>query len=384
VLRPKAMLQQFADWTISLGRTILIGLFVRLPKATWHYIQNPSDFKAQYQRLKQVAKDELHHYWVGTKLLVADVRTARDLTRKTLHGNALTRRERNQLLRTVADLFRLIPFSMFLIIPLAEFALPFALKIFPNLLPSTFQDSLKAEENMKRELQSRLAMAQFFQETLEELAKEQKRKARKARKDSSSSTATSAAATTTSDSGSSSSSSSDTSSSSSSLLHDQEDSAASMLDFLQKARNGEMLESSVIIRYAKYFQDDLTLDNMPRMQLMNMCKYMNIAPYGNDSFLRFQLRHRIRILKEDDQRILWEGIESLTKMELREACQERGMRSTGLSKDAYKYALQQWLDLSVQKNVSLVFFVVKREIGNLTRVVVGYIVSFFGFLTISF
>jgi LETM1 and EF-hand domain-containing protein 1 len=45
-----------------------------------------------------------------------------------------------------------------------EFALPFALKLFPNILPSTFQDSLKAEENMKRELQSRIAMAGFFQE----------------------------------------------------------------------------------------------------------------------------------------------------------------------------------------------------------------------------
>jgi LETM1 and EF-hand domain-containing protein 1 len=45
-----------------------------------------------------------------------------------------------------------------------EFALPFALRIFPNMLPSTFQDSLKAEESMKRELQSRIAMAQFFQE----------------------------------------------------------------------------------------------------------------------------------------------------------------------------------------------------------------------------
>ena len=67
-------------------------------------------------------------------------------------------------MRTISDLFRLVPFSMFLIIPLMEFALPFALKIFPNLLPSTFQDSLKAEENMKRELQMRIAMAKFFQE----------------------------------------------------------------------------------------------------------------------------------------------------------------------------------------------------------------------------
>lgn len=98
------------------------------------------------------------------QLLWADLKTARSLVRRTLRGSSLTRRERQQLLRTISDLFRLIPFSMFIIIPMMEFALPFALKIFPNLLPSTFQDSLKAEENMKRELQLRIGMAKFFQE----------------------------------------------------------------------------------------------------------------------------------------------------------------------------------------------------------------------------
>jgi len=95
---------------------------------------------------------------------MADVRTARSLLGKTLRGSTLTRRERKQLLRTVTDLFRLVPFSMFILIPFMEFALPLALKVFPNMLPSTFQDSLKSEENMKRELKSRIAMAQFFQE----------------------------------------------------------------------------------------------------------------------------------------------------------------------------------------------------------------------------
>lgn len=95
---------------------------------------------------------------------MADVKTARNLLRKTLQGSSLTRRERKQLLRTVSDLFRLVPMSMFLIIPFMEFALPFALKIFPNMLPSTFQDSLKSEESMKRELKTRIAMAEFFQE----------------------------------------------------------------------------------------------------------------------------------------------------------------------------------------------------------------------------
>lgn len=140
----------------------------------------------------------------------------------------------------------------------------------------------------------------------------------------------------------------------------QEESAASMLEFLDRARSGEMLPPDVIIQYANYFKDDLTLDNMPRMQLVNMCKYMSIPPYGADAFLRFQLRHRIKSLREDDQRILWEGMTSLTKMELREACQERGMRSTGLSKEAYRRSLQQWLDLSVNKNVPISLLIMSR------------------------
>ena len=140
----------------------------------------------------------------------------------------------------------------------------------------------------------------------------------------------------------------------------QEESAASMLEFLDRARNGEMMPPDVIVQYAKYFQDDLTLDNMPRMQLINMCVYMSIPPYGSDALLRFQLRHKIKTLKEDDQKILWEGINSLTKMELREACQERGMRSTGLSKEAYRESLQKWLDLSVNKNVSISLLIMSR------------------------
>ena len=172
--------------------------------------------------------------------------------------------------------------------------------------------------------------------TLEELAKEQKRKASKKKKEL------------------------DDWGTSDETVDKQEDSAATLLEFLEKARNGEPVPPDIIIRYANYFHDDMTLDNMPRMQLVNLCRYMSIPHYGSDAFLRFQLRHKIRVLREDDQRILWEGINSLTKMELREACQERGMRSTGLSKDAYKKALQQWLDLSVNKNVPISLLIMSR------------------------
>ncbi len=37
--------------------------------------------------------------------------------------------------KTTNDGLKLVPFSFFFIIPFAELALPFVLKIFPNLLP---------------------------------------------------------------------------------------------------------------------------------------------------------------------------------------------------------------------------------------------------------
>lgn len=142
----------------------LVSMIAKTPGVMYYYTTHPTEFKEKLTELKELAKKEAHHYYMGSKLLVADVRTAKQIVSQTLNGSPLSRRERKQLLRTVTDVFRLVPMSIFVLIPFMEFALPLALKIFPNMLPSTFQDSLKAEENMKRELKSRLAMAEFFQE----------------------------------------------------------------------------------------------------------------------------------------------------------------------------------------------------------------------------
>jgi LETM1-like protein len=160
---PKSLIRKGVNLIVSGSKTVFSHL-MKLPGNIVFYATHPAETKAAWIKFRDMVKHEAHHYWVGTKLLWADIVTARSLLNKTLEGSALTRRERKQLLRTVSDLFRLIPFSMFVIVPFMEFALPFALRIFPNMLPSTYQDSLKAEENMKRELKSRIAMAQFFQE----------------------------------------------------------------------------------------------------------------------------------------------------------------------------------------------------------------------------
>ena len=95
--------------------------------------------------LKEEVKDTFKHYWLGTKLLWADIRISSRLLLKLTSGKHLTRREREQLTRTTADIFRLVPFAVFIIVPFMEFLLPVFLKVFPNMLPSTFQDKMKEQ-----------------------------------------------------------------------------------------------------------------------------------------------------------------------------------------------------------------------------------------------
>jgi hypothetical protein len=57
--------------------------------------------------------------------------------------------------------FSLVPSKK--VVPFLEFALPVLLRLFPNMLPSTFEDKLKKEEELKRRLALRLELARFLQ-----------------------------------------------------------------------------------------------------------------------------------------------------------------------------------------------------------------------------
>ena len=93
--------------------------------------------------IKQRVVDEMKHYYHGFRLLFIDVKVCCRMLWHVLHGKSLTRRERRQLVRTTADMFRLVPFLVFIIVPFMEFLLPVALKLFPEMLPSTFAQQNK-------------------------------------------------------------------------------------------------------------------------------------------------------------------------------------------------------------------------------------------------
>ncbi|KAK1298319.1 hypothetical protein QJS10_CPB14g01663 [Acorus calamus] len=265
-----------------------------------------ADWAVKFRHWKDEFVSALKHYWVGTKLLWADVRISVRLLWKLAKTNSLSRRERQQLTRTTADIFRLVPFAVFIIVPFMEFLLPVFLKLFPNMLPSTFQDKMKEQEALKKRINARIEYAKFLQDTVKEMAKEVK----------------------VSRSG------------------EIQKTAEDLDKFMNKVRKGGRVSNDEILSFAKLFNDELTLDNVSRPRLISMCKYMGIKPFGTDSYLRYQLRKKLAMIKNDDMMIQAEGIESLSESELRQACRERGYWGL-LSVEEMQQELRDWLDLSL-------------------------------------
>ncbi|KAG0015293.1 hypothetical protein BGZ81_011763, partial [Podila clonocystis] len=265
-------------------------------------------------------KNEMVHYWHGTKLLGTEIKISTKLAHRIFHGEKLTRREQQQLRRTTGDLLRLIPFSVFIIVPFMEFLLPVALKLFPNMLPSTFEDSFAADEKKRKLLKMRLEVAKFLQQTIED-----------------SRIATSKAHT------------------------NQTESVNEFSAFFKKIRTtGEQASTEELIRVAKLFPNELTLDNLTRLQLLSMCRYMNLNAFGTDAFLRYQIRTQMNSIKEDDKLIMAEGVDSLTAQELFNACQTRGMCTLDVTSERMKSELVQWLDLHLTHSIPSTLLTLSR------------------------
>ena len=257
--------------------------------------------------IMQKVKREILHYWDGTKLLATEVRISSKLALKMAAGYELSRRENRQLQRTVQDLGRLVPFSVFVIVPFAELLLPIALRIFPNLLPSTYEGQKSKDTKATNLRATRKEVSSFLRDTLKETGLPV------------------------------------------SAANAQREEFA---EFFRKVRaTGDSPTHEDVIKVCKIFKDDLTLDNLSRPQLVGMCRYMNLNTFGTDMMLRYQVRHRMRQIKRDDRAISFEGVESLSTPELQMACGSRGLRTHGMSPGRLRDDLQMWLDLRLKYGV---------------------------------
>ena len=294
-------------------------------------VRHPSHLGPQLANVWDFIKKEAHHMYLSFRLLGQDVSTCASLLRRVANGHTLSRRERKLLVRTTSDLFRLVPFSVFVLVPFMELMLPVALSLFPNMLPSQFQTDLKKEEDLKRQLTLRVELAQFLSETSAEYSKLLAAKGEGATKKG----------------------------------------AEEMLALLKRTRAGDTLNSEELLAVATLFNDEMTLDNISKAQLMAMARYMGVSTFGTEGIMRHRLRSKMKDLKGDDQQILWEGVDTLSKEELAEASNARGMPSVGITKEGLRHQLDQWLDLSVNRNVPIVMLILSRAIQLQSHVVSG-------------
>lgn len=253
-------------------------------------------------------KHEAHHYWEGTKLLGLEIKISCRLLLKMNSGYELTRREYRQLQRTTADVLRLFPFAMFVLIPFAELLLPVAIKLFPNLLPSTYESKVDKEKKLAMLRNTRYKVAQVLTNSKQMVKLP-------------------------------------------STLTDEQ--IADFKDFMKKFRTSKSDEISrqQLLRVAKMFKDDLILDNAPRGTLIALAKYIALRPYGTDQILRYRIRHKMLKIKEDDRLIDEEGVESLSLLELQQACASRGIHMHNATPGQMRQYLHEWLDMRLHEKI---------------------------------
>ena len=245
-----------------------------------------------------------------------------------------------------------------------ELALPVLLKLFPNMLPSTFQDKLKHEVRPRRrvprwrELTQAAGITQGAAQGQDRAGQvlaghnrgNGKNAVLQAHRRRPGTWVYGRACTCA-------------------LTGAHQATAAELYDFMKRVRSGARVSNDDIKRFAKLFNDEITLDSVDRcvrvsravsgafphaiipqlrsVQLVNMCKFVNIPAYGTDTFLRYQLRAALKNIKADDRLIASEGVSTLTYDELRAACRSRGMRWDGESTTSMRTQLEDWLELSL-------------------------------------
>ncbi|XP_048186715.1 LETM1 domain-containing protein LETM2, mitochondrial isoform X2 [Perognathus longimembris pacificus] len=259
------------------------------------------------QSIRQKVVDELKYYYNGFHLLWIDTKVAARMVWRLLHGQVLTRRERRRLLRTCADVFRLVPFMVFIIVPFMELLIPVFVKLFPNMLPSTFESESKKEERQKKKMAAKLELAKFLQETITEMAKRNKAKLG--------------------------------------------DASTQFSSYVKQVQTGHKPSTKEIVRFSKLFEDQLALEHLERPQLVALCKLLELQSFGTNNLLRFQLLMTLKSIKADDEMIAKEGVKDLSVSELQSACRARGMRSLGLTEEQLRQQFTEWLDLHLKENV---------------------------------
>ncbi|KAN0031668.1 hypothetical protein ACTFIV_005533 [Dictyostelium citrinum] len=263
-------------------------------------------------------KQGIDHYWLGTKLLGKNISIAVALIKRVIKGHTLTRRERRLLVQTSADVMRLVPFVIIVLVPFLELALPFLLKLFPNLLPSTYTWENERLEGATVRSKSNSKVRGQLKDLLHEISVESKKD------------------TKTED----------------------------FFNFMTKVKSGQTVTSDEVLKMSQYFKDDIIMEKITRSQLLMMHRYLAgsnfISKWYSNEYLKAQIYKKLDKIKQDDILIKKEGLSSLTLEELVDAAITRGFKVEGYNRKFIEGQLDQWLDLSLNKSLPPSILILSR------------------------
>eukprot|EP01130_Rhizamoeba_saxonica_P012874 TRINITY_DN546_c0_g1_i1.p1 TRINITY_DN546_c0_g1~~TRINITY_DN546_c0_g1_i1.p1 ORF type:complete len:389 (-),score=68.68 TRINITY_DN546_c0_g1_i1:73-1239(-) len=260
--------------------------------------------------LQALVKHELDFMGSASMQFGRNMREAFQILIRALNGNQMTRREKKFTQTAFIDLLRVVPFALFMIIPGGEIVLPFFLKIFPGMLPTTFIQQSQKREEMAKMLHGKTKTAKLLREALKNAPEN-------------------------------------------TVGHTK------LKEVLSTLRNPEVETEKNVTDMYHMFEDE-ALENMSPDAIRAMCQLLDLNTTMPKRFLIYSLRNKIKLLKQDDKTILKEGIENLTLEELQEACLVRGMPGKTVDIERLRARLGDWLHLSVVKDVPIVLLILSR------------------------
>eukprot|EP00817_Percolomonadidae_sp_ATCC50343_P006721 CAMPEP_0117432830 /NCGR_PEP_ID=MMETSP0758-20121206/12257_1 /TAXON_ID=63605 /ORGANISM="Percolomonas cosmopolitus, Strain AE-1 (ATCC 50343)" /LENGTH=586 /DNA_ID=CAMNT_0005223017 /DNA_START=186 /DNA_END=1943 /DNA_ORIENTATION=- len=289
-----------------------------------YVLLHPSILMNALLRVKEVVVKEALHFGRGCKQFGKDVFSGLRNFLRSLRGYTLSWREKRSLRQTLGDIFRIVPFSLFVLIPAAEVLLPFALKAFPGMLPSQFKTSILPVESEKKKAK-KANLADFLRDSASLILKYSSEKM------------------------------------------DDEGTRRELLSFMDRLKSPTYrVSNGELIRFSDFFTDTFAFDDMPRSHLVAMCTLLNSPTFGSNAYLRYSLRKKLRKLRAEDKDIYFQGVNSLTMEELVIACSERAMK-TGVSKKQLRHQLSEWIQLSLDFNIPSSLLLLSRAFHHNVR-----------------
>ncbi|KAK7200019.1 LETM1 and EF-hand domain-containing protein 1 [Novymonas esmeraldas] len=257
-----------------------------------------------------VTHEAVRHLYHGFRLFFINTRLAWKYSRQLKKGVALTRRERLLLESSTKDLLRLVPFSFFIVVPFAELLLPVVLKMFPGLMPSTFESESQGRNRLYIDAMKTLRARQRAMDYL------------------------SATALATFD--------------------------KEQQEVIRRAVTGDSIAPKDIRLVASYFGRDgpFSVFKVPDNIVVGLGRSVGVYKWYHSllparvlaPIMRRSIIQRYHEVREDDRLIRLEGVDGMSLDELVKANQTRGMRWTE-GKEALQAQLEWWNSLAQDGSV---------------------------------